>query len=304
MKQPEHSTIEEHATFNKVIPHTVEAAAHFGKGTKWCTATEHAEDSMFKHYNDSGKLQIFTPKFPKYPGEKYQFHYGGDDEFEMPSSMKECQLMDEQDEYAHQKLKDNHPEIHQHIAQYMATALVDSQSMHGLHHQEPLVRRAAFLNNEARLNESNAGHLLDDPSLMVKMTAHRMLPVDDPRPYNTMKEMLDSHKDEDSAIDALRFIPGDTHPGHAAAMVDSKHRGVVYHGAFSNQLSKEHLDRLSRHDDDGIRYAAASNEKNSDENLKMLMKEGSTSVAGAAARTYGRRHKINKPASHIIWHSR
>jgi hypothetical protein len=74
MKSPEHSTTESHGSFTKIIPHTPEAAQHFGKGTRWCTATDKLENSMFDHYNKSGPMHILIPHSASYSGEKYQYH--------------------------------------------------------------------------------------------------------------------------------------------------------------------------------------------------------------------------------------
>ena len=58
-----------------VIPHTEEASKLYGKGTKWCTAADHA--NMFDYYNDQGNLYVNIKKKNE---EKYQFHFE-DDQF-------------------------------------------------------------------------------------------------------------------------------------------------------------------------------------------------------------------------------
>jgi hypothetical protein len=73
-KMKSESSIEDHGTFTKIIPHTKEAAQHFGKGTKWCTATKDINHSMFDHYNKDGPMHIMIPHHPQYDGEKYQYH--------------------------------------------------------------------------------------------------------------------------------------------------------------------------------------------------------------------------------------
>jgi hypothetical protein len=55
-----------------LIPLTKEAANYYGKNTKWCTASNNNDDSMFEFYNKQGPLYIFIDKINN---EKYQFHF-------------------------------------------------------------------------------------------------------------------------------------------------------------------------------------------------------------------------------------
>ena len=54
-----------------IIPHTQEAAIHYGSGTKWCTAAKHG-NNMFDTYNDEGFLYI---NIDSLNNRKYQFHF-------------------------------------------------------------------------------------------------------------------------------------------------------------------------------------------------------------------------------------
>jgi len=65
----EYTKIAENEHWHVVIPHTAEAACHFGHGTSWCTTS-----GAFKGYNDEGPLHIAIPKAPAHKNEKYQLH--------------------------------------------------------------------------------------------------------------------------------------------------------------------------------------------------------------------------------------
>lgn len=118
------ATITEHGSFTHIIPHTAEASKHFGKGTKWCTAAKN--NNMHDSYAHQGPLQQYVPKEPKYPGEKYQYHYSTG------------QLMNEQDKAV---TKTGHPDIDNHIAAYEREADHAHQSTAGFDHPEGIVRR-------------------------------------------------------------------------------------------------------------------------------------------------------------------
>jgi len=91
--------------FEVVVPHTVEASVHLGKGTNWCTATgesceacedsgigvcdEHEEgvgDNMFDHYNQDGDLYVIRAG-----KRRFQLHYDSN------------QFMDEKDQEVSEK---------------------------------------------------------------------------------------------------------------------------------------------------------------------------------------------------------
>lgn len=55
-------------------PKTMEESCNMGTDTKWCTARRDLKNA-FENYAKLGSLYIIVPKQPKYPGEKYQFHY-------------------------------------------------------------------------------------------------------------------------------------------------------------------------------------------------------------------------------------
>ena len=52
---------------------TKEAACHYGKGTKWCTAAD--KNNMFHNYNDRGPIYYIEGKNNKGERKKYQFHF-------------------------------------------------------------------------------------------------------------------------------------------------------------------------------------------------------------------------------------
>lgn len=56
-----------------IHPTTQEASCLYGKGTRWCTTSQTAEN-MFKLYNQSGPLYIILPKDP-ISRKKYQLHF-------------------------------------------------------------------------------------------------------------------------------------------------------------------------------------------------------------------------------------
>ena len=54
---------------------TEEAAKHYGKGTKWCTAADN--NNMFSHYHKDGPIHVITHKTEKQENgqpRKFQFH--------------------------------------------------------------------------------------------------------------------------------------------------------------------------------------------------------------------------------------
>jgi hypothetical protein len=125
--------IRDRGSFTHIIPTTVASAAHFGQGTRWCTATEDPNNSMFNHYNTDGPLQIFVPKKPTYRGEKYQYHYSSN------------QLMDPKDQPVNaNELRANHPDISNHIDDYEHSLLrAHNDKEEGLAHPEFEVRKRA-----------------------------------------------------------------------------------------------------------------------------------------------------------------
>jgi hypothetical protein len=125
-KMKQQATITEHGTYTHIIPHTTEASCHFGKGTKWCTATDDPDDSMHNAYSAKGPLQIFVPKEPKHPGEKYQYHYSSD------------QLMNEMDR---PQGSTGHNDMDVHIHDYRTNADNAHQTRAGFDHPEGSVRR-------------------------------------------------------------------------------------------------------------------------------------------------------------------
>ena len=48
------------------------SANYYGRGTKWCTTSEHL--NMFNLYNGDGPLYVILPKNPQHVGEKFQIH--------------------------------------------------------------------------------------------------------------------------------------------------------------------------------------------------------------------------------------
>lgn len=54
-----------------IVPKTQKAAAYYGKGTKWCTASDRGYN-YFGLYNNEGRLYI---NINKNTGDKYQFHF-------------------------------------------------------------------------------------------------------------------------------------------------------------------------------------------------------------------------------------
>ena len=150
MKSPEHSTHEDHPTFTKVTPHTEEAAKHFGKGTRWCTAAENG--NMFHSYNDQGPMHIVTPKNPGYAGEKYQYHWSTES------------IMDETDSpVSHAELHKRHPEMGVHVKHHFQT-LDSAADNPTIDHPEAKVRR----NHAAHLATADELHQhLEDKSNMV-----------------------------------------------------------------------------------------------------------------------------------------
>jgi hypothetical protein len=131
--------------FTHIIPHTPEAAAHFGKGTRWCTAaTDDPEDQerTFSEYNQDGPLHIYIPHKASYPGEKYQYHYSSN------------QIMNEKDHPVALPGRETdrvghieHEGILNHIAEYEDEANKAKNSIEGLNHPEISVRKHVLMNH-------------------------------------------------------------------------------------------------------------------------------------------------------------
>jgi hypothetical protein len=68
-------TLYEDDNWRVIVPEDVHASCYYGQGTRWCTAATKG-NNMFKYYYGIAPLLIAIPKKPKYPGEKYQFHFG------------------------------------------------------------------------------------------------------------------------------------------------------------------------------------------------------------------------------------
>jgi hypothetical protein len=81
---------------------TEEAAKHYGKGTKWCTAADN--NNMFSHYHQDGPIHVITHKTEKDSEgrpRKFQFHAASN------------QFMDEKDnEISHDDFKKIKPSFH------------------------------------------------------------------------------------------------------------------------------------------------------------------------------------------------
>jgi hypothetical protein len=77
----EYTKVAENEHWHVVIPHTPDAACHFGHGTSWCTTS-----GAFDRYNEEGPLHIAIPKVPSHKNEKYQLH------------LESKQFMDEEDQ--------------------------------------------------------------------------------------------------------------------------------------------------------------------------------------------------------------
>jgi len=65
----DYSVLGENEHWTVYQPHTSKAACGLGSGSNWCTTS-----GKFDSYNEEGPLNIFIPKKPAYPGEKYQYH--------------------------------------------------------------------------------------------------------------------------------------------------------------------------------------------------------------------------------------
>ena len=85
-------------------PHTMEAARWWGRGTRWCTASDSDNDNCFSDYDEDGPLIVFVS--PK--GEKFQFH---------APTQKTMNFMDAADEPAPRSrvLADLIPALKEHI---------------------------------------------------------------------------------------------------------------------------------------------------------------------------------------------
>jgi len=75
IKKEEVDKVYEDGEWLVMIPHTERASCLIGKGTKWCTAADKA-NNMFDSYNNKGNLYVIVNKSSN---EKYQLHYESHD---------------------------------------------------------------------------------------------------------------------------------------------------------------------------------------------------------------------------------
>lgn len=68
-------TLYDDANFRVIVPQDEPASCYYGQGSKWCTSGTKGHN-QFNHYNSIAPILIVLPKHPKYPGEKYQLHFG------------------------------------------------------------------------------------------------------------------------------------------------------------------------------------------------------------------------------------
>jgi hypothetical protein len=68
-------TLYDDENFRVIVPQDEPASCYYGQGSRWCTSGTKG-NNMFKYYNSIAPILIVLPKKPKYPGEKYQLHFG------------------------------------------------------------------------------------------------------------------------------------------------------------------------------------------------------------------------------------
>lgn len=94
---------DDHITIHHIK--TEEAAKHYGKGTKWCTAGD--ENNMFSHYHNDGPIHVIHSKTEKQANgqpRKFQFHAASN------------QFMDEKDDpISHADFEKIKPSFHKAI---------------------------------------------------------------------------------------------------------------------------------------------------------------------------------------------
>ena len=68
-------TLYDDENFRVIVPQDEPASCYYGQGSRWCTSGTKG-NNMFNYYNGIAPILIALPKNPKYPGEKYQLHFG------------------------------------------------------------------------------------------------------------------------------------------------------------------------------------------------------------------------------------
>jgi hypothetical protein len=68
-------TLYDDENFRVIVPQDEPASCYYGQGSQWCTSGTKG-NNMFNYYNGIAPILIVLPKKPKYPGEKYQLHFG------------------------------------------------------------------------------------------------------------------------------------------------------------------------------------------------------------------------------------
>lgn len=181
-KQETHSLAKNEATITKqhegtphgfthIIPHTENAAKHFGKGTKWCTSGD--KDNAFHAYHTIGDLHIYVPHHPKYLGEKYQAHHSAksvrnerDKKAKLPKHMK--QHFENHIKTEKEKGLDSR-EVRIREAAVSSPSATQEHISRGFRDENTIVRRAAVSHPNATRKHILQG--LNDESFFVRQAA-------------------------------------------------------------------------------------------------------------------------------------
>lgn len=144
---------------------TVQAACAYGKGTKWCTASD--EDNKFDDFNKDGPLHIIhTPD-----NRKYQLHVASN------------QLKDEKDDDVDfHDLVDKHPNLKKIVGVFADSKNIDDQAMaarFSLDHAKQVMKKGGDIHpnirREIATHPELAKNFMDDPDPNVRreVASHR-----------------------------------------------------------------------------------------------------------------------------------
>ena len=232
MNSPEHAEVNHHDEFTHIVPKTEEAAKFHGRGTRWCTAAEN--NNQFKYYNNDGQLHIYTPKNPKYEGEKYQAHYYDQYHGGGAEDLETAQIMDEKDVPVHD-IEQRHPSIAKHMNDRLDNEWHKVETGEGIDSDESWVVNHTLANDKVNIPKDKLEKHVNSDNIGTAIRAENRLPDNDKRPYQNLKQRLEDAGDND-----LDIHLEDTHAIYSGSLPNFKHAGHIK--AMSEHLDKDKND--------------------------------------------------------------
>jgi hypothetical protein len=303
------ATIKDHPEFTQITPHTTRAACHYGKGTRWCTATEDPEDSMFPHYNNVGPMHILVPKKPSYPGQKYQYHYSSH------------QFMNERDDPVSRSdyptygnRADGHPAINKFVDDYETKMEEDSKSKKALDHPETRVRdmyirhhasedeinKIIKSGNRDMINMASLNPSFDSnkaPGMILKhnqdRTARQWAAGNG---YASHEDLMNAVNDKDPVVAQAALKNENAESDHLMAGLKHAAASVRETVLRAPNVAPEHVDAAADSDDVRLRRIAAGHSQASEHTLLKLAHDPDTSTAFSVQANKAATDKVREKA--------